>query len=164
MCRLAAAHKTIRLMLLGLPPDMVHGVLLHRARTSIFRNLTPAPAFPEQLPQPINDRQRPIRRRRTPSTLSIHDTTYPDFCQEEIFIYEKTAEHREYPAFCGTALTLSSFLTQQMQQRHKQRQLRHISRRWSLSAYCLSALRSHWNNLRSLHPLYRSAGHSQQHR
>ena len=38
MCRLAAAHKTIRLMLLGLPPDMVHGVLLHRARTSIFRN------------------------------------------------------------------------------------------------------------------------------
>lgn len=39
MCRLAAAHETIRLMLLGLPPDMVHGVLLHRARTSIFRNL-----------------------------------------------------------------------------------------------------------------------------
>ena len=38
MCRLAAAHETIRLMLLGLPPDMVHGVLLHRARTSIFRN------------------------------------------------------------------------------------------------------------------------------
>lgn len=38
MCRLAAAHKTIRLMLLGLPPDMVHGVLLHRAHTSIFRN------------------------------------------------------------------------------------------------------------------------------
>ena len=38
MCRLAAAHKTIRLMLLGLPPDMVHGVSLHRARTSIFRN------------------------------------------------------------------------------------------------------------------------------
>ncbi len=26
MCRLAAAHETIRLMLLGLPPDMVHGV------------------------------------------------------------------------------------------------------------------------------------------
>ena len=40
MCRLAAAHKTIRLMLLGLPPDMVHGVLLHRAHTSIFRNLS----------------------------------------------------------------------------------------------------------------------------
>ncbi len=39
MCRLAAAHKTIRLMLLGLPPDMVHGVLLHRAHTSIFRNI-----------------------------------------------------------------------------------------------------------------------------
>ncbi len=38
MCRLAAAHETLRLMLLGLPPDMVHGVLLHRARTSIFRN------------------------------------------------------------------------------------------------------------------------------
>lgn len=38
MCRLAAAHKTNRLMLLGLPPDMVHGVSLHRARTSIFRN------------------------------------------------------------------------------------------------------------------------------
>ncbi len=40
MCRLAAAHKAIRLMLLGLPPDMVHGVLLHRARTSIFRNFS----------------------------------------------------------------------------------------------------------------------------
>ena len=38
MCRLAAAHNTHRLMLLGLPPDMVHGVLLHRAHTSIFRN------------------------------------------------------------------------------------------------------------------------------
>lgn len=38
MCRLAAAHKTVRLMLLGFPPDMVHGVLLHRAHTSIFRN------------------------------------------------------------------------------------------------------------------------------
>ena len=38
MCRLAAAHNTHRLMLLGLPPDMVHGVSLHRARTSIFRN------------------------------------------------------------------------------------------------------------------------------
>ncbi len=38
MCRLAAAHETNRLMLLGLPPDMVHGVSLHRARTSIFRN------------------------------------------------------------------------------------------------------------------------------
>jgi len=40
MCRLAAAHKTVRLMLLGLPPDMVHGVSLHRARTSIFRNFS----------------------------------------------------------------------------------------------------------------------------
>ena len=38
MCRLTAAHKTIRLMLLGSPPDMVHGVSLHRARTPIFRN------------------------------------------------------------------------------------------------------------------------------
>lgn len=38
MCRLAAAHKTIRLMLLGPPPDMVHGALLHRTRTPIFRN------------------------------------------------------------------------------------------------------------------------------
>lgn len=38
MCRLTAAHNTHRLMLLGLPPDMVHGVSLHRARTSIFRN------------------------------------------------------------------------------------------------------------------------------
>ena len=41
MCRLAAAHNTHRLMLLGLPPDMVHGVLLHRAHTSIFRNFIP---------------------------------------------------------------------------------------------------------------------------
>lgn len=38
MCRLTAAHKTIRLMLLGPPPDMVHGALLHRTRTPIFRN------------------------------------------------------------------------------------------------------------------------------
>lgn len=30
MCRLAAAHETVRLMLLGLPPDMVHGALSHR--------------------------------------------------------------------------------------------------------------------------------------
>lgn len=37
MCRFTAAHKTIRLMLLGLPPDMVHGALLHRTRTPIFR-------------------------------------------------------------------------------------------------------------------------------
>lgn len=38
MCRLAAAHEALRLMLLGLPSDMVHGVSLHRAHTSIFRN------------------------------------------------------------------------------------------------------------------------------
>lgn len=37
MCRLAAAHETVRLMLLESPPDMVHGVSLHRARTPIFR-------------------------------------------------------------------------------------------------------------------------------
>ena len=30
--RLAAAHRIIRLMLLGSPPDMVHGALSHRAR------------------------------------------------------------------------------------------------------------------------------------
>ncbi len=27
------AHKTVRLMLLGSPPDMVHGALSHRTRT-----------------------------------------------------------------------------------------------------------------------------------
>jgi len=46
MCRLIAAHETNRLMLLGLPPDMVHGVSLHKARTSIFRNLKPYNMIP----------------------------------------------------------------------------------------------------------------------
>ena len=32
--RKSAAHKIIRLMLLGSPPDMVHGTSLHRTRTS----------------------------------------------------------------------------------------------------------------------------------
>ena len=45
MCRLTAAHKTIRLMLLGPPPDMVHGALLHRTRTPIFRNGSDSRAF-----------------------------------------------------------------------------------------------------------------------
>ena len=31
---MSAAHKTIRLMLLGSPPDMIHSVLSHRAHTA----------------------------------------------------------------------------------------------------------------------------------
>ena len=37
MCRLAAAHRKNRLMLLGSPPDMVHGILSHRIRTSAWK-------------------------------------------------------------------------------------------------------------------------------